>query len=177
MKATWIALSVTLIAPLVGSGVALAQSMPPCPPTTATTSAPAPNMPPDVRSGPCVPAPPLVCRAAPTVSATTTGPGSILVRDGSMIDVVVSGTVTLPVGCTLQSASYTLDDEYGLISGSGTVSVATDGTFSLGVPVQGSRRGTDRDGRTYTIVVSAKDEAGTASSAPIISTVAHDSNR
>jgi hypothetical protein len=86
--------------------------------------------------------------------------------------VTVSGTVTdEPDGSVVNSAAYTVADEYGQIEPSGNLSLEADGSYALSVPLQASRNGRDRDGRRYTIVVSATDHAGNSGVASAIVTV------
>jgi len=47
----------------------------------------------------------------------------------------------------------------------------------VAVELQSSRRGQDKDGRTYQIVVSGRDLAGNAGEATVIVTVAHDQGK
>lgn len=114
------------------------------------------------------------CSAAPVVDAQSPSPTPITVKSGDVISVSVAGTIKNGAGCSLRSAEFRLDDEYGQINSSSTFSVGSDGQFAFSVPVQASRRGDDLDGRTYTITVTASNEVGSGSSAPIVSTVAHD---
>jgi hypothetical protein len=55
-------------------------------------------------------------------------------------------------------------DEYGQVRPSGSVSLAPDGSYAFTVALQASRNGNDRDGRRYTIEVSATDQAGNQAS-------------
>ena len=57
---------------------------------------------------------------------------------------------------------------------SGPVSLGSGGSYSFTVSLQASRNGNDKDGRHYTITVSAKDLAGNLGSAATIVTVPHD---
>ena len=89
----------------------------------------------------------------------------------------VAGKIEAPAGCTVGQAWYTVSDEYGLFDGRGDLTMATDGSFSFTVPVQVSRRGDDKDGRTYLVTVYAIDEVGTASSSPALIVVSHDQRK
>lgn len=114
------------------------------------------------------------CPSAPVVDAQANSPASILVRSGATVMVSVAGSIANAQGCTLRSSEYRLHDEYGEINTVSGFAVDGDGRFAFSVPVEASRKGNDKDGRTYTVTVSASNEAGIASSAPIVSTVAHD---
>jgi hypothetical protein len=114
------------------------------------------------------------CASAPEVSITSVAPADFGAPNNRVEDLVVKGTVTIPAGCTLERAWYELEDEYGLNGNSGEVSVAGDGSFTLSTPVTVSRRGDDRDGRTYRITVRALDEAGPAEGASRVVTIGHD---
>jgi hypothetical protein len=52
-------------------------------------------------------------------------------------------------------------------------SLGNDGTFSFNVQLLASRRGDDRDGRTYTITIAAQTAAGAIGSATTIVMVPH----
>ena len=117
------------------------------------------------------------CAAPPTVTITSAAPAEFKAPNGRLENVDVSGSVTLPAGCTLGSARYALTDEYGVLSETKDVAVAADGSFSFAAPVQVSRRGDDKDGRLYQITVYAADEAGTGASAPAAVVVRHDQRK
>jgi Bacterial Ig-like domain len=69
------------------------------------------------------------------------------------------------------TASYTVLDEYQAVQPTGPVSVQPNGSYTLTVQLQASRRGNDQDGRHYTIEVSATDKAGNRGSASATVTV------
>jgi hypothetical protein len=80
---------------------------------------------------------------------------------GQMRPVTVTGSITdTESGVDARTASYTVLDEYRLIQPTGPVSLQPNGRYSFTVSLQASRRGSDADGRHYTITVSAKDLAG-----------------
>jgi hypothetical protein len=103
------------------------------------------------------------CADAPTVEITSVTPDAIWPPNNKEAEVVVSGFISMPEGCTLLDASYAVDDEYGVYTGSGDLYVAEDGSFELVMTVEASRLGSDRDGRVYDVTISATDEAGDAS--------------
>jgi hypothetical protein len=65
-------------------------------------------------------------------------------------------------------------DEYGQVQPSGSFAPGADGSYSFGVPLVAARNGDDRDGRTYTIVVGARDAIGNVGSCSTVVTVPHD---
>jgi hypothetical protein len=64
-------------------------------------------------------------------------------------------------------------DEYGQIQPSGSVPLGADGRYAFTVALQASRNGNDRDGRHYTIKVSATDHAGNPGDASATVTIPH----
>jgi FG-GAP-like repeat len=95
--------------------------------------------------------------------------------NGKTISVVVSGMVTdAGSGVDPTSVRFAVRDQYRRVQPTGGVSIAADGHYAAVVPLVASRRGDDRDGRTYTIVVSAHDRAGNPGSARIVVIVPHD---
>lgn len=114
------------------------------------------------------------CASAPTVSIISSAPADFGPPNNRLENLVITGTIVVPAGCTLGRAWYDLQDEYDVGSGSGNVVVAADGSFTLAVPLTISRRGDDKDGRTYRITVRAEDEAGPAAAAPLVVTILHD---
>lgn len=113
------------------------------------------------------------CSAEPVLTVSAFGPEEFRVPNNKVEEARFAGVVTLPDGCTLKRAWFTLTDEYREYDQGGPLAVGTDGAVSLTVPVMVSRRGADRDGRLYRLSVFAEDEAGTAVVTRGI-TVAHD---
>jgi hypothetical protein len=77
-------------------------------------------------------------------------------------------------GLDPSSATFQVTDEYGLVHPSGSIAVNDDGTYRVRVSLTASREGSDRDGRTYSITVSAKDKAGNLGSGTTEVHVPHD---
>ena len=109
--------------------------------------------------------PPLI-----TISAS---PATLSPPNGKLVTVTVSGTITdhEPGGSGISSAAYQVIDEYGQIQPSGSLTLEADGRYSFTVALQASRRGSDPDGRHYTIAVSADDDTENLGVAPAIVTV------
>ena len=82
------------------------------------------------------------------------------------------GEVHLPVGCSILSASYTVDDEYGEHSGTGALEITAAGYRATPL-LEVSRRGNDRDGRQYTVTFSIETEAGVTTHSRTV-TILHD---
>ena len=96
--------------------------------------------------------PPLV-----TVSAS---PATLWPPNGKMVPVTVSGKITDAVsGVTMSTATYAVTDEYKQVQPQGSVTLKSDGSFSFTIHLRASRDGNDKDGRHYTITVSAHDHA------------------
>jgi len=115
-----------------------------------------------------------VPQAPPNVSCTV-APTTLWPPNGKPVVVSVSGNITpgtqaIPSGGT----TYSLIDEYGQVQPSGSVALDAGGTYSLEVSLLAARNGNDRDGRTYTIIVSARDNIGNDGSCSSVVTVAHD---
>jgi len=110
----------------------------------------------------------------PTITAAA-NPSSLWPPNGKMITVTVSGTVTdSQSGVNLGSGIFAVTDEYGSVQPSGVFNVNSDGTYSFSISLEASRNGNDKDGRQYTIAVSAKDQAGNVGSASAGVVVPHD---
>jgi hypothetical protein len=91
-----------------------------------------------------------------------------------MIPVTLSGTVTVASCATKPTVlSYTVVDEYGLVQPAGSMVPDADGAFTVSVQLQASRRGDDRNGRQYTIAVTAANNSGGSASATSVVTVPH----
>ena len=95
--------------------------------------------------------------------------------NGKMTPVTVSGTITdTESGVNLTSAAYAVQDEYGQVQPHGPITLGPGGTYSFTVLLQASRLGTDWNGRSYTIIVGAKDNAGNSGFKTSMVTVPHD---
>ena len=118
----------------------------------------------------------LIDTTAPSVTATAAG--VLWPPNGKLVPVTVSGTMSdAGSGLNAASATFTVVDEYGVVQPSGSVTVAPDGSYSFSVPLESSRKGTDKDGRTYTITVSVADNNGNVGTATTTVTVAHDQGK
>ena len=107
-----------------------------------------------------------------TVSAN---PSSIRQRNGAMVPVTISGTISdSGSGVNAATAAFAVVDEYGIDHPSGAVTLGVGGSYSFVVLLQASRLGSDMDGRLYTITVSAKDNAGNSGSAAATVVIMHD---
>jgi probable HAF family extracellular repeat protein len=106
---------------------------------------------------------PIVDTTAPVITIAAS-PATLSPPNGKLVTVTVSGTITDGLGGSgvdASSAAYQVIDEYGQIQPSGPVTPdEADGSYAFTVDLQASRNGNDRDGRRYTIEVSATDHAG-----------------
>lgn len=94
--------------------------------------------------------------------------------NGATVPVVITGTIKdTGSGVDGSKTMYSVQDEYGRITPSGTILLGSDGTYAVNVPLQASRLNRDTDGRHYTITVSAHDNAGNVGSSSVIVTVPH----
>jgi hypothetical protein len=110
----------------------------------------------------------------PAIELSAT-PSVLWPADGRLRPVVVSGTVTdNGSGPDPAGVRYEIRDEYGTLQPSGTLAIDGGGNFSVTVLLAASRRGHDKDGRTYTIVVHAIDRDGNATVRSTTVVVPHD---
>ena len=114
------------------------------------------------------------CADAAPVITLSAAPAVLWPPNGKTIPVTLSGTLTVaPCAATVTSLSYAVVDEYGLVQPAGPIVPDADGAFSVSVPLQASRRGDDRDGRQYTIRVTATNSNGGIATATSVVTVPH----
>jgi hypothetical protein len=111
---------------------------------------------------------------APVISGLVASPNILWPPNHKTVTVTVTGLVSDASGPLPTSVSYRVLDEYGTVQPSGTAVVAANGTFSFHVPLVSSRLGQDRDGRLYTIQVTAVDQAGNVGQATTRVLVPHD---
>jgi len=92
-----------------------------------------------------------------------------------MVPVTISGTVTdSGSGCSIKTAAYAVNDEYGEVQPTGPVTLGDSGAYSFTVWLQASRLGTDLDGRFYTVTVSVSNNAGKTGSQAATVIVPHE---
>lgn len=95
--------------------------------------------------------------------------------NGRMTPVSISGTITdTGSGVNVNGAAYVILDEYGAVHPRGAIALSLKGSYSLTVWLRASRRGTDMDGRRYTVIVRARDNAGNVGSKKSTVIVPHD---
>jgi hypothetical protein len=111
----------------------------------------------------------------PPVITASTSPSVLWPPNGKLVTVTVSGTMSDNLsGINPSTAVFAVQDSYGLVQPSGPVSLSPDGTYSFTISLEARREGQGQNGRLYTIVVSAADNAGNASSAATTVIVPHD---
>jgi hypothetical protein len=113
----------------------------------------------------------------PPAMTVAASPATLWPPNGKLVSVTVSGTMTDEPGgsgVNLGSAAYVVMDEYGQIQPRGSLTPGADGRYTFAVALEASRRGNDRDGRHYTIAVSANDHAGNLGVASTLVTVPHE---
>jgi hypothetical protein len=112
----------------------------------------------------------------PPVIKITATPDTLWPPNGRLVPVTVSGTITdAGSGVAPSTATFEVKDEYGLIQPRGQITTLDmTGNYTFTIQLQASRKGNDKDGRQYTITVSAEDDAGNTGSATAIVTVPYD---
>ena len=99
-------------------------------------------------------------------------PGSSTTK---LVPVTVTGKVTDNAG--VSTVGYAVTDEYGQSQPSGTITLKDDGSYSFTVSLPASRRDTDKDGRKFTITVTARDVASNEASKSVVVTVPHNQGK
>ncbi|HXI20641.1 MAG TPA: hypothetical protein VNH46_06125, partial [Gemmatimonadales bacterium] len=95
--------------------------------------------------------------------------------NGKPVAVTVSGTATDALsGLATPGISYQVIDEYGTDQPSGEAVVDPAGHFTFTVDLISARSGTDRDGRTYRVEVTATDNADNSGVTDATVVVPHD---
>ena len=111
----------------------------------------------------------------PTITIAAT-PETLWPPHGKRVLVTVSGTIT-DVGSGVDprtAAAYAVMDEYGRVQPRGAVTVDAEGRYAFTLQLRAARKENDKDGRQYTITVSAFDKEGHEGSAVTSVTVPHD---
>jgi hypothetical protein len=111
----------------------------------------------------------------PPIVTVSANPTTLWPPNGAMVPLTVSGAITdNGSGVNANAAAYAVIDEYGQVQPSGPITLGSGGSYSTNVWLQASRDESDKDGRQYTITVTAEDNAGNLGSASIVVTVPHD---
>ncbi len=111
----------------------------------------------------------------PPVITASANPSVLWPPNGTMVNVTISGTMADALsGVNSSTATFVVKDAYGLVQPSGPVILVPNGTYSFTISLEAKRDGQDQNGRLYTIVVSAQDNAGNGSSATTTVIVPHD---
>jgi hypothetical protein len=122
----------------------------------------------------------LVVDTIPPAITIAASPTTLWPPNGKLVSVRVSGRITdEPDGSGLNasSAAFVVLDEYGQLQPDGSLTLGADGQYAFSVALKASRRGNDRDGRRYTITVSATDQAGNLGVGSTVVTVPHNQGR
>lgn len=114
------------------------------------------------------------CNATADIDLTSLSPDVIWPPNHKMVDVVAEGFVTNPIGCEMHILYYDIVDEYSVYTASGEILFDADGNFSVPIPVEASRLGQDKDGRHYSITISAENDGGISTLGPFDVLVPHD---
>lgn len=114
------------------------------------------------------------CNKAPVFEILSFGPEYIWPPNHSMEEVTVSGTIIIPDGCTLYEIGYSIEDEYGIYTSVGEITIGPEKEFTAYIPVEAWRNGNDKDGRYYAITLYAENEAGIVNFGPLTVFVPHD---
>lgn len=117
-------------------------------------------------------------RVAPSTTIAA-DPAQIWPPSGEDVMVTVSGEAT-DTGTGIASIAFRVIDEYGEVEplvATETAAGASPLNWSRQVPLQASRRGDDRDGRTYTVEATITDRACNTHVVKTTAVVAHDQRR
>jgi len=107
-----------------------------------------------------------------TIAAT---PETLWPPNGKLIPVTIVATITdAGSGVDPSTTAYAVEDEYGSVEPSGSLTLGQDGRYTATIGLQASRNATDANGRQYIITVSAQDNEGNTGSVATGVTVPHD---
>ena len=116
--------------------------------------------------------------ATPPTLTLATSTASLWPANGKMVSVTVSGKISDNLsGVDPTQATYAVIDEYEEVQPAGSISVNPDGTFSFQISLEARRRGQDKDGRLYRIMVTTTDLAGNLVTETTSVVVPHDQRK
>lgn len=115
----------------------------------------------------------------PPAISVSTNPSTLWPPNGKSEPVTVSGTITdSGSGVNPSTLACNVVDEYGLVQPPCSLGpLGAGGAYSFKVSLVASRNGNDKNGRSYTISVSASDYAGNSASASTTVIVPHDQGK
>jgi hypothetical protein len=117
------------------------------------------------------------CSQVPLFSNIVASQESINMRNNKQVHVELSGSVSVPEGCSIDNPRYQLTDEYGELDKTEKMQINDDGSFTVAVPIVASRKGNDKDGRLYTVKLVAKNQAGVGESVETNIVIEHDNRK
>ena len=95
--------------------------------------------------------------------------------DGKLISVTISGSVTAGTSpLASNTTSFSVADSEQQIQSSGSITLASDGSYSFAVSLPAAREGSDKNGRQYGISVQSGDQTGNQASCSSVVSVPHD---
>ena len=107
----------------------------------------------------------------PTIT-NSVSPALLWPPDGAQVTVTISGMAN-DAASGVASINWSVVDEYRQVEPSGGIA-AVNGAFSFQIVLVRDRKGSDKDGRHYTIRVSATDRAGNVTAAAPVIVNVHD---
>lgn len=118
----------------------------------------------------------VACQQVPLFNNLAASQQDVSVRNKKTVEVELTGSVEVDEGCPLiGDIRYFLDDEYDELDQEFHLrDIGPDGQFSVVVPILASRKGSDKDGREYTIVFEAENDAGVGKSSQTLIRILHD---
>ena len=115
-----------------------------------------------------------VQQTPPTVSCEAT-PITLWPPNGNSVTVTVAGSIIQGTSAIASGRTkYAVIDAYGEDEPNGNFALGVNGSYSFGVPLIAARNGNDKNGRMYTITVSATVEIGNVGSCSAVVRVPHD---
>ena len=117
------------------------------------------------------------CNQPPELIAINSSDQVLDFRNNKPAEFTFSGTVSVGEECEEGKMSYQLIDEYGEFDTVEPITMTESGDFEVIIPVFAARKGSDKDGRLYTIVFTAENEAGVTKSDEFNILVSHDNRK
>jgi hypothetical protein len=119
-------------------------------------------------------APQNACAASPVFENIEITPQEIWAPSDRNVEIHISGNIQVGTNCDISNitAGYWFEDNTGSVSGE--FNLDDQGNFAQDISVIVSRSGKDKDGRTYSGLLSAEDGSGKKTDLEFFVTVAHD---